>query len=75
MAAELNSSISDGETNPQHGWRGWGLKDAQAIAVGVRKALTHAADSVYDEMEEEIVAAAGRGDKLKQKKPTDGEAT
>lgn len=61
-AAALDSSGSDGETNQQDGWRDWGVEGDQAIAVGVGEALKHAADSVYDEMEEEIVAAAGRGE-------------
>ena len=67
MAAALNSSNSNGETSPQHTWPGLGLEDAQAIAVGVGNALKHAADSVYDQMEEEIMATAGRGDE-----PTNG---
>ena len=66
VTAALNSSGSNDETSPsQHGWRGWGLEEDQAIAVGVQGAMAHAADSVYDEIEEEIVASATRGDELR----------
>lgn len=57
----LNSSGSN-ETSPEHDWRGWGREDDEAIAVAVEEALRHAGDSVYDEIGEEIVAAAARGD-------------
>lgn len=61
VTVALNSSGSN-ETSPGHGWRGWGREDDEAIAIAVEEALTHAGDSVYDEIGGEIVAAAARGD-------------
>lgn len=56
----LNSSFPSGAITEEE-WGGWRGEGDQAIIIAVKEALSGAAGSVYDQMEEELVVAAARG--------------
>lgn len=43
-------------------WSGWGVEGDDAVSLAAMDALVRAADSVYDEMEAELVDISARGE-------------
>lgn len=43
-------------------WSGWGVEGDDAVSLAAMDALVGAADSVYDEMEAELVEDSARGE-------------
>lgn len=57
---KLNSSFPS-QASPGREWHDWGEGGDHAIMAGVTEALSGAAGSVHDQMEEELMIAAERG--------------
>lgn len=57
---ELKSSFPM-KAIPGGGLRDWGEEGHQAIAAGIKQALSGAAGPVHDQIEEELMIAAARG--------------